>query len=409
MPNSPTAIVEVKVKTGSKYELKKQAGISHFLEHMCFKATKKRPTSKIILGELDAIGANYNAFTGTEATGYYAKAQSGKIEKLIDIVADIYSNSIFKKEDMEKERGVIIQEINMYEDDPQSVVGDLYTKTVHGDQSAGRPIGGFKETVSKLTTDDLDKYKKSQYVAKNTTVVVAGTFNEEKVVKLVGKSFGSLPKTKSKAINKTKIFRNGPRIGIKNKITDQTHLIMGVRTFPMGDKRNTALWALGSVLSGGMSSRLFQRMREELGICYYIAAGNHPATDHGEFNVWAGVDPLRVDEAVKEISLELNKLKTEFVGEEELKKAVDASVARMYMGLETCGSVSGYYASRWAFHRDLKDPIEREKQLRAITPKDIQKVAREIFKSENLIFSMVGKDLKKDKTSKIVRQAIKNW
>ncbi|MFZ3020038.1 MAG: pitrilysin family protein, partial [Minisyncoccia bacterium] len=137
IPSSPTVIVEVKVKTGSKNESKKQAGLSHFLEHMCFKATKKRPTSKILLGELDSIGADYNAFTGTHATGYYAKAQSGKVEKLIDIVADIYTDPIFRKEDMEKEKGVIIQEINMYEDDPQSVASTLFAKTAHGDQPAG--------------------------------------------------------------------------------------------------------------------------------------------------------------------------------------------------------------------------------------------------------------------------------
>ncbi|MFZ3020063.1 MAG: pitrilysin family protein, partial [Minisyncoccia bacterium] len=269
--------------------------------------------------------------------------------------------------------------------------------------------GGYKETVSKMTVNDLTKYKKSQYVAKNTTVVVAGNFNEAKVIDLVGKAFGSLTKSNPKPTQKTKIYRDGPRVGVKNKTTDQTHLVLGVRTFPVGDKRNDILWAMSLILSGGMSSRLFQKMREDLGICYYVSAANLSSSDHGEFNVWAGVDPLRFDEAVKEICLELGKLKTELVSVEELKRAVDATVSRMYMELETCGSVSGYYASRWMFHKDLVDPTQREKELRSITPKDIKRVANEIFEPKNFVFSVVGNSLSEKKVKKTVQQAIKNW
>ncbi|MEX2010569.1 MAG: pitrilysin family protein [Parcubacteria group bacterium] len=402
IPDSPTTTVEVLVEAGSKYESPKEAGLSHFLEHMCFKGTEKRPSALTVSRAFDEIGAHSNAFTSSEVTGYWAKASSKQLLQVLDIVSDIYLNAIFKKENVEKEKGVVIEEINMYEDQPQAIVGEIFDMGMHGDQPAGLPIAGNKESVRSFTVKDLENYRKKHYVASATTIVVAGKFVEKEVLSQIKNLFAPISRGKKQSKKKTVIKPTGPKVISKKKSTDQLHLILGVRSFPYGDERNNALSILRGVLSSGASSRLFQKMREELGICYYVKAINMPSTDHGEFAVTSGVDPERVEVAVEALIQELKKLKVDLVPQDELKKVQTSMISGMYMHLETSESVADYFSSRWIFHKDLLPPEDKEKQILSVTAEDVRDVARLIFTDKNLLLAVVAKEVNEARFKKLL-------
>ena len=402
MPGSPTTTVEVRVETGSKYESRQESGLSHFLEHMCFKGTKKRPSAAQVHKAFDELGAISNAFTSTEVTGYWAKTGYKHTLNVLDIVSDIYLNTIFKKEDLVKEKGVIIEEINMYEDRPQSMVGELFDAEMHGNQPAGRPIIGNKKSVSSFTVKELYNYRSKHYVAQATTVVVSGRFEEDKVKAAINNLFSSAPRGRKFSKKRVKIAHRRPRVAHKHKDTDQAHIIVGLRSFPYKDKRNRIVGVIRGILSSGMSSRLFHRMREELGICYYVRALNAPSTDHGEFGVASGVDPKRIDVAVSAIMDEFKRLKRDLVPEEELKKVKTSMISKMYMSLETSDNVLDYFSNRSTFYDDLKMPNEIEKEILAVKSGDVRAIANELFADEDLLLAVVAKSVNKDRLKKVL-------
>lgn len=403
MPNSPTTTVQVLTETGSKYENNKEAGLSHFLEHMCFKGTKQRPSALAVSRALDELGAISNAYTSTEVTAYWAKASFEHTLKMLDIISDIYVNPIFKKEDLEKEKGVITEEINMYRDQPQAIVGEVFDLAMHGNQPAGLPVIGNKKSVNSFEVKDFYKYRAKHYVLDATTVVVAGRINEREVLEAIKKGFAKISRGKKYGKKKTRIIRRAPRIVHQYKDTDQAHIIVGLRSFPYNDKRNIVLKVMTGVLSSGMSSRLFHKLREELGICYYVRALSSPSTDHGEFGVLSGVDPKRIDHAVKAIMEELKRLKEELVSPEELKKAKTSLISKIRMSLETSENVLGYFATRTIFYGDLQDPKKMEKGILSVTPKNIQDLAKQIFKNQGLLLAVVSKSVNKAKLNKILK------
>jgi predicted Zn-dependent peptidase len=391
MKDNPTVTVFVLVETGSKYETKDKNGISHFLEHMCFKGTKNRPNNFDISTELDTIGSVYNAFTGQEYTGYFAKAEYNQVDKLLDVVSDMYLNPIFDEKELEKEKGVITEEINMYEDLPQYKVQNLMMALVYGDQPAGWDIAGPKENIHKMTQADFINYRNKFYVSSATTVIVAGNFDETKVLNDIRKIFSVMPKlakgTKVKVIE----AQTKPNIMIFKKDTDQAHMILGVRTFSLFDKRDRIMKLLVGVLEAGMSSRLFKKLRGEMGVCYYVNAGQDAYTDHGLFSVSAGVDNKRVKEVVAVILGELNKLKNELVSETELKKVKQNLVGTMYLGLESSNALAKFYGFQEIMNEKIKKPEEIKKEIESVTALDIQNLAKEIFLNEALNLAIVGR------------------
>ncbi|MDE2001324.1 MAG: insulinase family protein [Patescibacteria group bacterium] len=396
-PKALTATALVLVEAGSKYETKRINGVSHFLEHLCFKGTKKRPNALAITSELESVGAVYNAFTGHEETGYYAKVSREKLATALDVVADIYVNPVFDAKEIEKEKGVVIEELNMYEDMPMRKVGDIFTELLYGDQPAGWDIGGTKEVIRSLTRDDIVTYRSQHYVARATTVVVAGGFNEKQVRADIARLFAGIPVTKKFPKSKTAEKQSAPRVMLRQKASDQSHIIIGFRAFDMFDKRRYALEVLGDILGGGMSSRLFQRVREEMGAAYYVRAGADLFTDHGFFAVSAGLDNARVEEVAKAILEELKKMAEKPVTAEELRRVKNHLTGTMMIGLESSDELAGYYGNQELFHKALHTPAEVEKKIKAVTAADIRKVARDIMKPENLNLAMIGpsKDAKK--------------
>jgi predicted Zn-dependent peptidase len=390
MKDNPTVTVLVLVETGSKYETKEKNGISHFLEHMCFKGTEKRLSAHAISAELDGIGSQYNAFTGQEYTGYYAKSDATHFKKIFDVVSDIYLNSTFPELEMHKEKGVIVEEINMYEDMPHRHVHDLFASLLYGDQPAGWNIAGSRENVRAMTREDFVEYKKAHYVPKATTVIVAGKVKEKEVAKEIERVFGSLKSTPKSDKLPVKDTQSKPAALVEYKKTDQTHFVLGVRSFDAYDKRNATLAVLATILGGGMSSRLFIKLREELGVAYYVRASNDASTDHGTFQIAAGVSNERVQEVVGEILKECARFRTELVPKEELAKAKEYLAGNMKLELESSDAWANFYGGQEVQRKKIERPEDVEKRIRKVTAKDIQTVAREIFVTKNLNLALIG-------------------
>lgn len=402
MKDNPTVTTLVLVEAGSKYETREISGISHFLEHMCFKGTKKRPNPGDISHELDALGAQSNAFTSQEFTGYYAKAHSKNVHKLIDIISDLYLNPDFKEEEIEKEKGVIIEEINMYNDLPTRNIYDIFMELLYGDQPAGWNIAGGKEIIKKIKKQDFVKYREKNYVASATTVVVAGNFDEKTVIKGIEKNFADISTAPKNKKQKVKELQIRPQLKIKNKKSDQTHLIIGVRAYDFFKDDSITTSVIAGILGKGMSSRLFHKLREEMGVCYYVRAENNTFSDHGFFNVVAGVDNKRVREVVKAILDEFKKLKSHLVSDEELKKVKEYMIGNLFLGLESSDAYAEFYGIQEILNKPIKDAKEKAKKIKSVSEDDIRRVANKIFKNENLNLAIIG-TIKKDDEKEIAK------
>jgi predicted Zn-dependent peptidase len=389
-PASLASTVLVLVEAGSEYETKRQNGISHFLEHLMFKGTTKRPKPGMISAEFDSLGAEYNAFTGQEYTGYWAKAQRHKLPQIFDLVSDLYLNPTFDPGEIEKERGVVIEEINMFEDTPMRRVQDLFTQLVYGDQPAGWDIAGRKEVIRTLKRNDFIAYRSKHYVAPATLVVVAGAFSANEMKQSVRKLFGGLPHGRRVAKPKTTERQTRPQTLVRFKESDQSHLVIGTRAFSIFDDRRYALNVLADVLGGGMSSRLFHRVREELGAAYYVRAAAGLSLDHGYLEVSAGVDNKKIELVIRAILEELRRLSGTLVPPDELKKAKDHMIGNLLLGLETSDELASYYGGQEILTRSIIEPQVLLKRIQAVTAEDIRRVARSLFRNNGLNLALIG-------------------
>ena len=390
MPASLTATVLVLTATGSKYETKPLSGVSHFLEHMCFKGTVKRPSAQAISEELDGLGAQYNAFTAQEYTGYYAKVEKGLLPKALDVVADLFQHATLPAKEMDSERGVIIGEIEMYEDSPQEHVGDLFMELLYGDQPAGWNVAGTRETVRQMTRDQMAEYRKAHYVAGASLVVVAGNVDERTVWDSIAAAFAEAPRGEKSGKLKVIEDQKAPMVKTGKDDSRQTHLVLGFRSFDIYNERQKVARLLGAFLGGGMSSRLFKRVRDKMGAGYYISAGNEFFTDHGFFSVATGVDNTRVKEVVKAILEELARAKDELLPEEELVRTKNFIIGNLFSGLETSHSLASFYGQKEILSRPMKTPEEIAEEVRAVTAEEIRALARELFVTKHINLALVG-------------------
>ncbi|MCR4260950.1 MAG: insulinase family protein [Candidatus Colwellbacteria bacterium] len=388
--DNPAVTVLVLVETGSKYETKKINGISHFLEHMCFKGTKKRPTALAISTELDEVGANYNAFTGHEYTGYYAKVDKSHFDKALDVVSDIYLNQVFDEKEIDKERGPVIEEINMIADTPMRQVADNFVTLLYGDQPAGMPIAGPKENIKILTREDFVQYRKDHYVPEATVVVISGAVDQDIAMEKVKAIFSEMEKNPKKGKLPVVESQSGPMLHMAKKDSDQTHLVMGVRAYDRFDERRYALDVLATALGDGMSSRLFSKVREQMGAAYYVKAGADMYTDHGYLMAWAGVGNARLLESITAILGEFKKLKEEELGDKELQKVKDYIVGKMMLGLETSDDVAFFYGEQELLDKKLVKADEIAEKIRSVTAKDVLAVAKDIFQNDKLNLALIG-------------------
>ncbi|MEK7060023.1 MAG: pitrilysin family protein [Patescibacteria group bacterium] len=403
MKDNPTATVLVLVEAGSKYETKKINGLSHFLEHMCFKGTIKRPKAIDISKELDALGSQYNAFTAQEYTGYYAKSDAKHFGQIFDVVSDIYLNSTFPEAEMQKEKGVIIEEINMYEDMPNRHVQDLIMQLLYGNQPAGWNIAGEKKNILNMKRSDFIKYKKAHYLPEATVIVVAGKVTEKEVLKEVNKVFDKIPRGRKAQKLKVKEKQTKPQTLINFKKTDQTHFVLGVRSYDLFNKKSAVLSVLAGVLGGGMSSRLFQKLREEMGVGYYVRAYNDAYTDHGFLQISAGVDNKRIYEVIQAVLEECRKLKTKKISKDELNKVKECLIGNMKLSLESSDDIANFYGGQELLKKETKNSEEKANEVRKVTANQIKLLANYIFKNNKLNLALIGPFKDKAKFLKILK------
>ena len=401
--DSFSTTVLVLVEAGSKYETKEINGLSHFLEHMCFKGTEKRPHAIDITSELDSIGASYNAFTGQEYTGYFAKAEPRHLDIILDVISDIYLNQIFDPKEINKERGVIIEEINIYEDLPMRRVQELFMALLYGDQPAGWDIAGRKEVIKNLAQGDFLKYRSAHYLAQSTIVIIAGKFDDQKIVKDVERIFGGVKTGPKSSKTKTTEQQEKPGVLLRHKETDQTHLVLGVRAFDIFDQRKYALELLGDILGGGMSSRLFEKIRNEMGAAYYVRAGEDLFTDHGYLEASAGIDHNKIESVIEAILEEFRKLEREPLKQEELLRAQEHLVGNLMLGLETSDALAGFYGGQEVIKREIETPEKYAEKIRGVKTEEIQAVAQDIFQNNRLNLAVIGPLKNQEKLEKVLK------
>lgn len=405
IPSYDTKAVSVLVliKTGSRYENLNNNGVSHFIEHLLFKGTTKRANTQILSQELDKIGAEYNAFTAKDYTGFYIKAQSKKIELALDILSDIIFNSKFNRSDIDRERGVIIEEINMYEDTPMVYCGEMLEELMFGANHAlGRFIAGPKKVILNIHRQDILKYKDQYYLPNNMLIAVSGKIEKDIHEKIKKYFLNSIKKKKIPNFNKFADKQKKKRILIKYKKTEQVHLALGFPGLAMNNINLPAFNLLGVILGGNMSSRLFINIREKLGLCYYIKASADSYEDTGIFSIQSGLDKTRINEAIKAILNELKQIIINGVKPEELTKAKDYLAGRVALDLEESLAVASWYAKQSLFLNRLETPDEKIKKYNKVSISEINKIAKTIFKQNKMNLAIIGPFNNKNKFNKIL-------
>lgn len=403
MKGTKAVTVLVLVGTGSKYEDKENNGISHFLEHMFFKGTKKRPNTLAIAETLDRVGGEYNAFTGKEYTGYYAKVDAKHLDLALDWVSDIFLNSKSDSKEIEKEKGVIIEEINMYLDTPVRYVGDLWEGLLYGNQPAGWLISGDKKTVTKMKREQFLDYLQDHYLAKNTVVVIAGQIGKLQIAHSIEKNYfknirAGRVKDKKKVIEKQK----KPEVLVHYKKTDQTHFNLGVRAYDIFNERKYALNLLSVILGGNMSSRLWGSVRAREGLAYYIRTSAYSYTDSGYLVTYAGVDNKKIEKAIKVILDEYKKISRDKISPVELKKAKDYIKGSTILDLESSDAVASFIGGQEILTNKILTTEQKFAKIDSVTVEDIQKIAQDIFKPERLNLALIGPFKDKRKFEKLL-------
>jgi predicted Zn-dependent peptidase len=390
MPQVQSVACFIMLAAGSRYETPETSGIAHFAEHMFFKGTERRPTAQQIGLELDGIGAEFNAFTGKEYTGYYVKCAAEHRQHAFDVLVDMLRHSTFVPEEIEREKGVIVEEMNMYFDTPRDYIGGVYHQLLYGDTPLGWDIIGRKETVRGAKRETFLDYVNRWYKAPKMVVGLAGSFDESvrtEIEELLGDVESDDPGGPPRAENSN---GTGPKVHIHRKESDQAHIAMGVPSYPLSHPDRYALMILGTVLGTGMSSRLFTEVRERRGLAYYVFATNHSYTDTGTLYSQAGVDINRIDEAIETIARELKKIAAEPVPADELEKSKNVAKGRFVLQTESPHGMIMFGLRREVLEGEVEEPEDVLAGIDAVTVEEVQRVAQDVIGRNGLNLAVIG-------------------
>ncbi|MGL5478012.1 MAG: M16 family metallopeptidase [Clostridium sp.] len=392
--------VGVMIKNGSRNETEDISGISHFIEHMLFKGTKKR-SAKDIVSQIENVGGQLNAFTGKEITCYYIKSLSTHLELDLDILSDMILNSEFNDEEIEKEKNVVIEEINMNEDMPEDVLENIHAKSCFGDSSLSRPILGNINSIKNLTRDKILDFISEKYAPQNSVISICGNFDEEKIVSLIEKYFKNW---KSKEFKEdifldTKIQSNSL---YKSKEIEQLHINLGLNGLPFGDERGYALILLNNIFGGGASSILFQKVREELGLCYTIYSYAQPYVNIGSLNIYIGLSKEQASKALEVIKRELDTFVKFGITDEEFEINKEKIKANYILGLESTSSKMFANCRSMLFRGRVRTQEEVIEKIDNITKEDIDFVLKNCFGKGIINTSYVGPNVSADELDSIV-------
>lgn len=392
-PEKDTASVTILImfKVGSRYETPDINGSSHFIEHLMFKGTSKRPTTLDISKELDGVGADYNAFTSKDTTGYYVKVDAKQLPLATDILQDMLFNSLFDSKEIDRERGVIIEEINMYEDNPLMHAEELLEELLFGAKHPlGYQIAGPRSVIRNVTRQKLLTYKEKFYDAKHMVVSVAGKVTAKDIQNLK-RTFSGYPTKPGK--HQFIPFRGrqtSSRALLKHKKTEQVQMVLGVPAGSLFDKDLAAMSVLSVILGGNMSSRLFVNVREKRGLCYMIRSSVNPYEDVGSFTIQSGIARKSVSQALEAILGELKRLKIEPVKAQELKQAKDFISGKLTLSWEDSETIANYWARQFLLEHKLETPDEKLRRIQKVSVNDIQRVAKKLFKTSQLNLVLIG-------------------
>ncbi|PIU33302.1 hypothetical protein COY29_03420 [Candidatus Woesebacteria bacterium CG_4_10_14_0_2_um_filter_39_14] len=404
MKSVESMTVMIGVGAGSRYETKGTNGLSHFLEHMLFKGTKKRPTTLDISSTLDSIGAEFSGGTEKEWTIYYVKANTAHQNLAFDILADMVLNSKLEEEEIERERGVIIEELNMYEDTPIQKISEVFESLLYSPTPLSWYVGGLKENIRAIKRDDFLEYQKRLYFASNMVIVKAGKVDEKEALSLTEKYFGKLKfQEKEKFQPAIYLKQKAPRVRLRSKKTNQSHFCLGFRGYPNSHPDHYVLSVLAIILGGSMSSRMFIQVRERRGLAYYIQTSKDFYLDTGYLVTQAGVDVNKIDEAIKVILNEYWQIVEKKVDLKELNKAKEFLKGRLILALEHSDAVAEKYALQALLEKKIKDPQEIIETVDKITSEDIQRVAKDIFAPEKLNLAIIGPYNDEERFLKLLR------
>lgn len=388
-----TVTVLVLFGVGSRYEHRTINGISHFIEHMMFKGTKKRPTALAISKELDGVGAEYNAYTSKEVTGYWIKISKDKLDLALDLVSDMLYNSKFESQEIEREKKVICEEMHMYRDNPIMYVDTLLEKIMFEPSPLGWDIGGDDDIIMSMTRKSMVEFRNSHYHGKNLVVGVAGNIDQTECLSKITRAFGDSWDRGTKA-NVCTPYRGKaqtkPQTSVYYKETEQIQVALGFHGYSYADPKSYAASMLAMILGIGMSSRLFIAIRERRGLCYSIRASHQNFLDTGVFSIQAGLDKTRISEAITAIMQELHRIKTGGVTASELKRAKDHIRGKMAISFEDSETVASWYVGQEVLTKKMLTPEEKLANIQAVTKEDVQKVARQFFQTKNINLAVIG-------------------
>jgi predicted Zn-dependent peptidase len=382
--------ISIFVKAGSRYEEKRINGISHFLEHLHFKGSSKYRSAKRLSETVDSIGGEFNANTGKEHTQYFIRSAFEHLPLVFDVLTDMLQNPIFDEREIEREKGVIVEEINMYKDNPQIHVESLFEETLWNDQSLGRDIAGTAEVIRSMTRKDILDYRNKFYQPSNTIIAVAGNFKQKELEDLVAATWEKLPNKKTNGYKAVYEKQTGPRLSVQNKVTEQAHMIVGFCAYPYRHKANYPLRLLSTILGGGMSSRLFIRIRERMGLAYYVSTSFNNYLDTGNFFVQSGLKVSSAATALDVILDELRKIRDHGVTAKELKKAQEYIKGKIALAMEDPHEKLEWYLGQEAFTGRCKTIKQAFDELDKVTVDQVNKVAQDLIKHERLNMAIVG-------------------
>jgi predicted Zn-dependent peptidase len=404
MPQVQSVTCMIMLAAGSRYETPDTNGIAHFAEHMFFKGTERRPTAREIGMEVDSLGAEFNAFTSKEYTGYYVKCAADYRDRALDVLVDMIRNSKFEIEEIEREKGVIVEEMNMYYDTPRDFIGGVYDRLLYGDQPLGWDIIGRKETVRAATRETFLDYIGRWYKPARMVVGLGGRLDGD-ALGTAERLLGDLEPDETPAPEPVRLNGdNGPQVTIHHKDSDQAHLCLGVRSYPFVHPDRYALQMLATILGTGMSSRLFSEVRERRGLAYYVFAANQSYTDAGSLYSQAGVDIARSDEAVETIAREFHRIASETVPADELEKARALAKGRFVLRLENPQGMTMFGLSREVLEGRAVEPEEILAGLDAVTAEDVQRVAQDVIGSNGINLALIGPFEDEDRFASLLAQ-----
>lgn len=388
----PTLTTLLLVGAGSRYENEKNNGIAHFFEHMAFKGSKKFPNSFTISSTIEGLGGIFNAFTSKDHTGYWIKSTNEHFDTVIDVLSDMVLNPLLVEEEINREKGVIVEEINMYQDTPQQKVGELFESLLYKNNALGYEIAGAKNTVTKFTRQTFIDYIRLLYSPKNAVLVIAGGLGKKDYTSIIESKFAEWHGQEKNDLVKVSENQLIPEIYVREKKTEQTHFCLGFRAFSFFDKRKHALNLLSIILGGGMSSRLFIQVRERRGLCYYISSGREYYHDVGNFVTQAGVtnDINKIKLAVETILQEHKKIIKGEVTEKELTKAKELVKGRLLLSMEDSFNVAYSMSNRQLLQGEAESLAQMIKKIDEVKLENITDVAINIFKPEKLNLSLIG-------------------